>query len=46
MKLLNNHNGGNPRGDTPVAEWLEEWEKNWQRISGDDGTCGQQRFLH
>ena len=26
---------GNPRGTTPVPDWLEKWERNWQTLTGE-----------
>jgi len=27
----------NPRGNTPVPEWLREWDNKWERINGGAG---------
>lgn len=27
----------NPRGSTPVPQWLREWEKNWNKASDKSG---------
>lgn len=34
-KSLSDNSAGNPRGDTPVPQWLQEWETKWENITGE-----------
>lgn len=42
-KLMGNNIAGNPRGDTPVRQWLKEWEKEWKSLTDEPKSCSMCR---